>query len=78
MPVIYLTQVEAIPPDTNNGVKNMKTLTLEILEAVTDYRVYRFLCQFPNTHESFEGVETFEFIHTEGQGHDGYVLVTYY
>jgi len=56
----------------------MKTLTLEILEAVTDYRVYRFLCQFPNTHESFEGVETFEFIHTEGQGHDGYVLVTYY
>lgn len=26
MPVIYLTQVEAIPPDTNNGVKNMMYL----------------------------------------------------
>tara|TARA_Y100001973_G_scaffold75600_1_gene110456 strand:- start:855 stop:1025 length:171 start_codon:yes stop_codon:yes gene_type:complete len=56
----------------------MNTLTLEILEAVTDYRVYQFLCQFPNTHESFEGVSGFDFVHTEDQGHEGYVSVTYY
>lgn len=45
---------------------------------LTDYREFQMLEKMPNTHESFDGVQSIEFLHDEESDFFGQVIITYW